>query len=45
MKLFYQDLKARGNKAAAVQSAMAAIRREYPHPFYWAPFVLLGKYY
>jgi len=45
MKVFYQHLKDYGNKAAAVQSAMAAVRREYAHPFYWAPFVLLGKYF
>ncbi|HXS98476.1 MAG TPA: CHAT domain-containing protein [Candidatus Limnocylindrales bacterium] len=44
MKLFYQHLKSNGNKAAAVQSAMAGIRERYPHPFYWAPFVLVGKY-
>jgi CHAT domain-containing protein len=44
MKLFYERLRGNGDKAAAVQSAMAEIRKKYPHPFYWAPFVLVGKY-
>jgi len=44
MKLFYEALKADKNKAQAVQEAMAEIRRRYAHPYYWAPFVLVGKY-
>ena len=44
MKLFYQALRANRNKAAAMQQAMAEIRRRYAHPYYWAPFVLVGKY-
>jgi CHAT domain-containing protein len=44
MKLFYQALKANRNKAQAVQQAMAEIRSRYAHPYYWAPFVLVGKY-
>ena len=44
MKLFYERLQRDPDKAQALQYAMAEIRREYPHPFYWAPFVLLGKY-
>ena len=45
MKAFYQNLQSGGrNKAEAVREAMREVRREYPHPFYWAPFVLVGKY-
>jgi CHAT domain-containing protein/tetratricopeptide (TPR) repeat protein len=44
MKLFYQAFKTNKNKALAVQEAMAEIRRMYRHPYYWAPFVLVGKY-
>jgi CHAT domain-containing protein/Tfp pilus assembly protein PilF len=44
MKLFYQHLGSGGDKAKAIQSAMFEIRRAYPHPFYWAPFTLVGKY-
>jgi CHAT domain-containing protein len=45
MKLFYENLQSDGrNKAEAVRRAMQEIRKQYPHPFYWAPFVLVGKY-
>ena len=44
MKLFYQRLQVDPHKARAFQWATAELRREYPHPFYWAPFVLVGKY-
>jgi CHAT domain-containing protein len=44
MKLFYQRLQTNPDKAAAVQYATGEIRKLYPHPFYWAPFVLVGKY-
>lgn len=44
MKRFYGGLATAPNKAEAARRAMAEIRREYQHPFYWAPFVLVGKY-
>jgi CHAT domain-containing protein len=44
MKLFYEYLKTNPNKAQAVQYATGEIRKKYAHPFYWAPFVLVGKY-
>ncbi len=44
MKLFYEGLASGNDKARAVRSAMEAIRRYRPHPFYWAPFVLVGNY-
>jgi CHAT domain-containing protein/predicted negative regulator of RcsB-dependent stress response len=44
MKLFYERLSSEPNKAKAVQYAMKEIRKQRPHPFYWAPFVLVGKY-
>ncbi len=44
MRLFYEELAAGKDKARAVQSAMEAIRRYQPHPFYWAPFVLVGSH-
>jgi CHAT domain-containing protein/tetratricopeptide (TPR) repeat protein len=44
MRLFYSRLKSNPDKAKAAQHATEEIRRAYPHPFYWAPFVLVGKY-
>ena len=44
MKLFYERLQSNPNKAQAIQFAMEEIRRTYSHPFFWAPFVLVGKY-
>jgi len=44
MKRFYSGLRHAPHKAAALQTAMRELRAEYPHPYYWAPFVLAGKY-
>ncbi len=44
MKIFYEQLQRNPNKALAAQYAMQEIRKLCPHPFYWAPFVLVGKY-
>jgi len=42
MKSFYRSLESGGDLAAAVQDAMAELRRQRPHPYYWAPFTLVG---
>lgn len=44
MKAFYSAIQAGENKASATKLAMLAIREQYPHPYQWAPFVLMGKY-
>ncbi len=44
MKSFYEQLRGTSNKAEAVRQATAELRRKYPHPYYWAPFILVGKY-
>jgi CHAT domain-containing protein len=44
MKSFYEHVGDTGHKAMALQQAMREIRRQYPHPYFWAPFVLAGKY-
>ena len=44
MKLFYGRLLEHRNKSRALQEAAQALRQSYPHPYYWAPFLLVGKY-
>jgi CHAT domain-containing protein/Tfp pilus assembly protein PilF len=40
---FYRRFQNGEGKAAALQSAMRNLRDRYPHPYYWAPFALMGK--
>ena len=42
MTLFYAGLNAGLSKAAALQRAMTLLRNAHPHPYFWAPFVLIG---
>ncbi|HMD97847.1 MAG TPA: CHAT domain-containing tetratricopeptide repeat protein [Terriglobia bacterium] len=44
MRIFYQHLSAGATKAAALQQASREVRALYPHPYYWAPFSLIGKH-
>ena len=39
---FYGRYVKGGNPAAALAGAMRAARQERPHPYYWAPFSLVG---
>jgi tetratricopeptide (TPR) repeat protein len=43
---FYRQLAAGKSKAAAMQSAQLKVMHEpqYRHPFYWAPFILMGDW-
>ncbi|MGB7349119.1 MAG: CHAT domain-containing protein, partial [Candidatus Acidiferrales bacterium] len=43
MGQFYKRYQAGTNKAAALRETMQDLRGRYPHPYYWAPFVLIGK--
>ena len=43
MEAFYKNYTAGQDLAAALQAAMKQIREEHPHPYFWAPFVLVGK--
>ena len=43
MGRFYRRLMEGRSGAAAVADAMRAVRERFPHPYYWAPFVLIGK--
>ena len=43
MEAFYKNYIASQNLALALQGAIQQIREENPHPYFWAPFVLIGK--
>jgi len=43
MAKFYRQWSSGNCKSLALQAAMRELRKEYPHPYYWAPFVLIGK--
>jgi CHAT domain-containing protein len=40
---FYTQLQAGRSQAEAMQSASISLRENRPHPYYWAPFLLIGK--
>ncbi len=41
MKAFYSRLFHRPDRALALREAMVEVRERYPHPYYWAPFILV----
>ena len=43
MSVFYRLLRGGKDKATALRDAMLELRSSYPHPFQWAPFILVGK--
>lgn len=43
MQLFYREYLRSGEMAGALQLAMQQLRQQNPHPYFWAPFVLVGK--
>lgn len=43
MKSFYSGLAAGKNRAQAVRESSLKLRESHPHPYYWAPFFLVGK--
>ena len=40
---WYGRLHSRQGRASALRAAQLEVKRRYPHPYYWAPFVLIGK--
>ncbi|MCS6805457.1 MAG: CHAT domain-containing protein, partial [Blastocatellia bacterium] len=42
MEEFYSGLRQGQSKRAALRQAQLALKQQYPHPYHWAPFVLIG---
>jgi CHAT domain-containing protein len=43
MEAYYSNLLAGQGRAAALREAMRKVRRAQPHPYYWAPFIAMGR--
>jgi tetratricopeptide (TPR) repeat protein len=43
MEMYYERLHNNVGPAEALRAAQLAIKDEHPHPYYWAPFVLVGR--
>jgi len=43
MQLFYRGYMQTGDMPRALQHAMQELRQQNPHPYFWAPFTLVGK--
>jgi tetratricopeptide (TPR) repeat protein len=43
MGKWYGRMSNGGGRTAALRAAQLEIKQRYPHPYYWAPFVLIGK--
>lgn len=43
MAQMYLNIRAGQSKRAALRNAQLTIKKSYDHPYYWAPFVLMGN--
>src|SRR5829696_101420 len=43
MEKWYAQLRTGVERAAALRHAQLALKEKLPHPYYWAPFVLIGQ--
>lgn len=43
MRRFYEGLAEGLTKPKALQQATLSVKESFPHPYFWAPFVLMGK--
>ena len=41
MTAFYKNLLAGKDKRSALRAAQLQLKKKYPHPYYWASFVLV----
>ena len=42
MKTMYSEINAGASKRSALRAAQLAVKESYGHPYYWAPFILMG---
>lgn len=40
---WYKRLRDGDSRAAALRDVQLEIKEKYPHPYFWAPFILIGK--
>ncbi|MFQ5433647.1 MAG: CHAT domain-containing protein [Anaerolineae bacterium] len=40
---WYQRLRQDNGRSASLRAAQLALKEKYPHPYYWAPFILVGR--
>ena len=43
MEQFYRGFMQSGDPAGSLRAAMLHLRKQNPHPYFWAPFVHVGK--
>jgi CHAT domain-containing protein len=43
MQAFYKGFTESSDMASSLQAAMKQLRQQNPHPYFWAPFVLVGQ--
>lgn len=42
---FYRQLKTQGtSKSQALKNAQVKLMKQYPHPYYWSPFLMIGNW-
>jgi CHAT domain-containing protein len=44
MPRFYQQLAQGASYPGALRRAQIALKANQPHPYYWAPYVLIGQH-
>jgi CHAT domain-containing protein len=44
MTAFYDELAVTKSPAAALRTAQIKLLEQRPHPFFWSPFVLVGRW-
>jgi CHAT domain-containing protein len=43
MTKYYQNLLKGGGRGQSMREAALALRKKHPHPYFWAPFIAIGR--